>query len=444
MDVETDLARNSDPYRALGVKPFINCCSVRTIHGGSVMLPQVREAVAAASRQFVNLDELMEAAGQRIAELTGAEWGMVTCGSAAALALATAACVAGNDPIKMLRLPFTAGMANEVVMLTGQRFAYDQAVRMVGTHVIECDNDAELGTALARDTVAMVCVLGKQAAKSWLPFEELVARARARGIPILVDAASEHIERPSPWLARGADLVIYSGGKFLRGPQTSGLLLGSKPLVQAAWRNAAPHHAFGRPMKVSKEDVIGVVAALEYWVETRDRSAEDRRWRDDLDAMAAALDGTGASCTIVAPEGTIRVPSLAITWNPAEHPIGSLALRRALLDGTPRIMLSDLDAGAHSVMVEPFNLQPGEARAVGHAIAAVLRAARTAAPAAERPAINVAGRWQVTVAFLRGQRVHDLVLEQDGARALRGTQRSDQFDGAVHGQVSGTDVAMTF
>ena len=107
---------NPDPYRALGVRPFINCCSVRTMHGGSLMLPQVREAIDAASRRFVNLDELMEAAGRRIAELTGAEWGIVTCGSAAAVALGTAACVAGNDPVKMVRLPFTDGMVNRVII----------------------------------------------------------------------------------------------------------------------------------------------------------------------------------------------------------------------------------------------------------------------------------------------------------------------------------------
>ena len=118
---------NATPYLVLGVRPFINCCSVRTMHGGSLMLPQVRDAMAEASRHFVNLDELMEAAGQRLAELTGAEWGIVTCGSAAAVALGTAACVAGNDPVKMLRLPFTEGMVNHVVIPKTQRFAYDQA-----------------------------------------------------------------------------------------------------------------------------------------------------------------------------------------------------------------------------------------------------------------------------------------------------------------------------
>src|SRR3954470_20182538 len=164
----------ANPYLALGVRPFINCCSVRTMHGGSLMLPRVRAAMDAASRQFVNLDELMEAAGKRLAELTGAEWGIVTCGSAAALALATAACVAGNDPVKLLRLPFTDGMANRVVMMRGQRFAYDNAIRMVGTHIVEVAGRAELAAALD-ERVAMIAVLGKNEAEAAVRLEEIAA-----------------------------------------------------------------------------------------------------------------------------------------------------------------------------------------------------------------------------------------------------------------------------
>ena len=219
---------NANPYLVLGVRPFINCCSVRTMHGGSLMLPQVRDAMAEASRHFVNLDELMEAAGQRLAELTGAEWGIVTCGSAAAVALGTAACVAGNDPVKMLRLPFTEGMVNRVIIPKTQRFAYDQAVRMIGCPLVEIETREDLDKALA-EPVAMVVLLGKLEHLGSLRLEEIAAVVKPRGIPIMVDAASEHLERPSPWLVRGADLVVYSGGKFLRGPQTSGLLLGSKP-----------------------------------------------------------------------------------------------------------------------------------------------------------------------------------------------------------------------
>ena len=165
------MTANLDPYLALGVRPFINCCSVRTLHGGSLMLPQVRRAMDAASRAFVNLDELMEAAGRRLAELTLAEWGLVTCGSAAAVALGTAACVAGNDPVKMLRLPFTEGMVNRVIIPRSQRFAYDQAVRMVGCHIVEIDTRDELDRALA-EPVALVVLLGNR--------EHLCGRAARR------------------------------------------------------------------------------------------------------------------------------------------------------------------------------------------------------------------------------------------------------------------------
>src|SRR6185437_5483007 len=284
--------RNTNPYAALGVRPFINCASVRTAHSGSLMLPEVRAAVDQASRQFVNLDELMEGASRRIAELTGAEWGMVTCGSAAALTLATAGCVAGNDPVKILRLPDTTGWPNRVVMPKNQRFAYDQAIRAVGTHIVEVETIAELDAAL-EEPVVMFAVLGTHEAQAAVRLEDIVARARPRGIPVLVDAASEHLERPSPYLVRGADLVIYSGGKFLRGPQTSGLLLGNKRLVQAAWSNASPHQGFARGMKVSKEDVIGVLAALEVWFGQRDPAEELARWNADLAVIAGALDRPG-------------------------------------------------------------------------------------------------------------------------------------------------------
>src|SRR5204862_5370409 len=318
----------ANPYLALGVRPFINCCSVRTMHGGSLMLPEVRAAIDAASRHFVNLDELMDAAGKRIAELTGAEWGIVTCGSAAAVALGTAACVAGNDPAKMLRLPFTEGMVNRVIIPRKQRFAYDQAVRMIGCHIVEIDTRQELDKAL-EEPVALVVLLGKQEHLTSLRLEEIASVVKPRGIPIMVDAASEHLERPSPWLVRGADLVVYSGGKFLRGPQTSGLLLGSKQLVQAAWSNASPHQALGRPMKVSKEDIIGVLTAVEHWLEERDHEAEQQRWYDDLAAIGQRLGEVhGAALELIEPAGVDRVPGLRISWDRWQYPLDGLALRQ--------------------------------------------------------------------------------------------------------------------
>src|SRR6201988_1348029 len=367
---------DANPYLALGVRPFINCCSVRTMHGGSLMLPQVRAAVAEASRWFVNLDELMEAAGRRLAELTGAEWGLVTCGSAAAVALGTAACVAGNDPVKMLRLPFTDGMVNRVIIPRSQRFAYDQAVRMIGCQIIEIDTREDLDHALT-EPLAMVVLLGKKERLTSVRLEESAAVVNPRGLPIMVDAASEHLERPSPWLVRGADLVVYSGGKVLGGPQTSGLALGSKKLVQAAWSNASPHQALGRPMKVSKEDIIGVLTAVEHWFEERDHAAERQQWYDDLEVIAErvrALHGVGGE--LIEPSGVDRVPRLRVFWDRWQYPLEGLALRQQVLDGEPRIMLDDNSATENSIAIDPFQLQPGEAAQVGDASAAVRRAAR--------------------------------------------------------------------
>jgi L-seryl-tRNA(Ser) seleniumtransferase len=434
----------NDPYRALGVRPFINCCSVRTMHGGSLMLPEVRAAMDAASRQFVNLDELMEAAGRRIAELTGAEWGIVTCGSAAAVALGTAACVAGNDPVRMLRLPFTDGMVNRVIIPRKQRFAYDQAVRMIGCRIVEIDTREELDRALA-EPVAMVVLLGKQEHLSGVRLEEIAAVVKPRGIPIMVDAASEHIERPSPWLQRGADLVIYSGGKFLRGPQTSGLLLGNKRLCQAAWRNGSPHQALGRPMKVSKEDIVGVITALEVWFEARDPAAERQKWYDDCAIIAerlALIDGVRGE--ILDPEGVDRVPRLKITWDNARFPLDGVGLREIVLDGEPRVMLDDNSASANSIAVDPFQLQPGEAAQVGDAVVAALRASLTnRPPAVQASAAAIAGEWELRVDFLQGARRHRLALKQDG-RDLAGQQQSAQFAGPVEGRLDGDRVRFAF
>jgi uncharacterized pyridoxal phosphate-dependent enzyme len=437
------MSANTNPYLALGVRPFINCCSVRTMHGGSLMLPQVRGAMDAASRWFVNLDELMEAAGKRLAELTGAEWGIVTCGSAAAVALGTAACVAGNDPVKMLRLPFTEGMVNRVIIPSNQRFAYDQAVRMIGCPIVEIDTREELDRAL-EEPVAMIVLLGKQEHLTSVRLEEIAAVARPRGIPIMVDAASEHLERPSPWLVRGADLVVYSGGKFLRGPQTSGLLLGSKRLVEAAWRNASPHQALGRPMKVSKEDIVGVLTAVEYWFEERDRGAERQQWYDDCAIIAERVGRMpGALSEIIEPEGVDLVPRLRISWERALYPLDGLELRRRVLDGEPRIMLDDNSATENGIAIDPFQLQQGEAAQVGAAIAAVLRAVRRndTAPVAAAP-VEIAGAWELRVDFLQGVRVHRLEIEQSGPE-LAGHHRSDGFEGPVSGLLHGAAIELS-
>ena len=258
-------------YESIGVTPIVNCRGTYTIITGSQTLPEVKRAMEQASHAYVHMDELMEAVGQRLAELTKAEWGIVTAGCAAALTHATSACISGGDPEKMQRVPNLAGLKNEVVVPRYSRNEYDHAVRMLGVKMVEVETAAQFEAALSPRT-AMVMILSCPAAeKGELSIENTCAMARAKGVPVIVDAAAETLTIPNIHLAHGANLVAYSGGKCLRGPQAAGLLLGQKDLVRAAWINSAPHHTFGRSLKVGKEEIMGMLAALEGWFRRRSR-----------------------------------------------------------------------------------------------------------------------------------------------------------------------------
>ena len=432
---------NDNPYLRLNVRPFINCASVRTIHGGSLMRPEVKAAMQRAGAQFVNIYELMEEAGKRIGELMGCEFGIVTPGSAAAVCLGTAGAVAGNDPERISRLPYTEGMRNKVLMPKGHRFSYDHAIRMVGTTIHEFGSREELVKMLEDPSVAMICVYGLVEPGGPVKFEDMVALAKAKNVPIMVDAASEHIERPSPWLVRGADMVIYSGGKFLQAPQVTGLLLGKEKIIRAAWANASPHQGIGRPMKVSKEDIIGVVTALEYWTTERDHPGERKQWAADLDTIAKKVEKVpGVATKVRAPAGGVKVPRLIISWDRSKVPHAGLDIRQKLLDGEPRIMLDDMEATDHSVVVDPFNMVKGEAALVGDALARAL-AAKPVAVAVPAPSVKVDGRWDVTIDFGDGPATHRLELTQTDAK-LGGRHKTKFFDSDVTGTVAGDHVSV--
>jgi len=437
---------NENVYERIGVRPIINCCSVRTVHGGSLMLPQVKRAMESASRQFVHLEDLMPAVGRHIAEVMGAPAALVTCGSAAALTMGTAACVAGNDPEKIYRLPDTRGMRNKVIAPSNQRFGYDLAVRMVGVTIVEVDS-MEAYLRELDDTTAMVLLLGKMDAKGPLHLKDMIGPARERGVPIMVDAASEHPRKPDPYLSQGADLVIYSGGKYLRGPQPSGLLLGDPGLVESAWRNSSPHNAIGRPMKVGKEEMMGLVAAVDYWFTERDEAAEDARWRRDVETIVAEVNKVpGVKARLREPAGVDRVPVAHVAWDGVAVPITALALRAKLLEGDPRVMLDDLEATEYSLKVDPFGLEPGQARIVAEAMRAVLATAvagrdRPAQPAADG-ARMVAGLWDVEVLFAHGVARHTLDLTQQGG-TLSGTHATQFHAIGLTGRVDGDAVDVT-
>ncbi|MEK9766621.1 MAG: aminotransferase class V-fold PLP-dependent enzyme, partial [Thalassolituus sp.] len=259
---------------------------VYTIISGSIMLPEVREAMAEASKSYVHIEELMEAVGARIAELMQCEWALVTNGCAAALSQLTAACIAGTNADHIKQLPDTTGLKNRVLYQPGHLHAYTHAIRAVGAQLVEVDDHDALALAID-DKTAMFAFFGDRADDSNISLEDVVAICHRKNIPVLVDAAAERPNVPNVYLKAGADMVAYSGGKCLRGPQSAGLVLGRKDLLQAAFANGAPHHSIGRAMKAGKEEIMGLLAAVEKWVE-RDHDAEWREWERRLDLIADA------------------------------------------------------------------------------------------------------------------------------------------------------------
>src|SRR5258705_2607414 len=305
-----------DIYQSIAVRPLINARGASTILSGYTMLPEVRAAMAAASQHYVHLDELAEAIGARLATLTGAEWGLVTNGCSAALTHATAACVAGGNPDLHIRIPNLNGFAkDEVVIPKHSRNVYDAALRGVGVRVIEVTTPAELEAALGPRTALIYILASPEADESALPTKLVASIAQPRGVPVLVDAAAEILTVPNVHLQNGATLVGYSGGKCLRGPQASGMLLRRKDLVKAAWVHSAPHHGYSRGYKVGKEEAIGMLMAVEMWMK-RDHDAEWKTWTSWLEFVrkrhspndwATAKDGQ--------PKGRSNPnPSLAGCW----------------------------------------------------------------------------------------------------------------------------------
>ena len=274
-----------DMYRSLGLKPIINCATTYTRIGGSVMAPHVAQAMADAAGCFVSIPDLQEALGKRLAELTRNESAYVSNGAAAGLALSIAACVTGDDPSLMARLPNNLdGMKNEVIVHRTQRNWYDIAVRQVGVKLIEIGHIMEtapweLDAAINEKTAAVVYFAGTHLNRNTLPLEFVVERAHARGVPVIVDAAAQTPPISNLWhFTRecGADIAIFSGGKYLAGPQNSGLVVGSDAIIKNMRVNGPPNQRIGRAMKTSKESMMGLLAAVEHALS----QDEAKLWQD--------------------------------------------------------------------------------------------------------------------------------------------------------------------
>ena len=436
-------------FTHIGVRPLINGRGTYTIISGSRSLPEVKQAMFEASHYYVQMDEMMDGIGAELGKLMGAEWGIVTNGAEAAICLATIACVAGANVEKAQALPYVKAK-DQVIIPKYSRNPYDLGVRMVGVEIVEVGTAEELHAKISSRTAMIYVMSGPEAEKGPLSIASLCAVAKANKIPILVDAAAEEPLNPNIHLAKGATLVCYSGGKCLRGPQSSGILLGDKALCKAAYYQAAPHHCYGRALKCSKEESMGLLAAVRQWYK-RDHAAEQHMWRGWMQTIEARLKVLpSTSFEYLEPEDlSNKATRLRVKWDAKVLGITGPELVAKLDAGTPRILI-DAGAGrrpdqmASSVTIMPYMMHLGEDRIIADAMHAILSnpghfenpVVPGGAPAA------IAGDWVVTVEYMLGRGEQKFAIEQSSGY-VTGMHHGEIYSGKLRGRVRGEQVELS-
>jgi len=340
------LAANTRPnnfYRQLGIRPVINFRGTHTVIGASKEWPELHEAMAEASRQFVVLDELQDKVGERLAHLIGCEDAMVTTGAAGAITVGTCACLTGSDSEKIRRLPDLAGMKSEVIIQKVHRNGYDHAVRNTGVRIVEVENKDQLVQAMNERTAMMYFLGGSSgdwAYETPVSLEACLEVGKKAGVPIMVDAANmlppwDNISRLG---ALGTDLICISGGKHMRGPQCSGILAGRKDLVRAARLNSNPHSdSLGRPLKVGREEIVGVWLAAEKYAKL-DFSALDRQSFEQAEYLTRELKRIpGLEISYAPHDRTRRVHRVVVQWDEQKMDLTAAQCEQQLMEGEPRI-----------------------------------------------------------------------------------------------------------
>ena len=434
-------------YRAMGVEPIINCRGSYTIIGGSIKRPKVKLALEAASTNFVQLDELAEAVGKRLAELTKSEWGMVSSGCAAGVKHITAACVTGGSPERLIRIPDLTGFEKtEVIIPRYSRQHYDHAVRNIGVKIITVSTPEELEKAINSKTAMIYLTSGTPGAASDtgqpLSLEVIASIAKPKNIPILMDAAAESLTIPPYHLKRGADIVAYSGGKTIRGPQSAGLMLGNKNILLAAWQASAPHHGPGRDNKLDRDEILGMVAAVEDWLE-RDHEGEWKRWLSWLEVISKKVTQiNGISTKVIEPVNlNNKYPVLHIIWDPEKFYVTGYEIAEEVGRNKPRIALGNRDEpdGTTSIQITPGHMQAGEEKIVADRLFEVLSKKRSPKPEMKTPATNLSGRWDVEVHYALSTSQHSFTIEQDG-NWIQGTHKGDMDTKNMVGTIDGDEV----
>ena len=388
------LPSQENVYTRLGVKTVINCRGTWTYLSGSLQFPEVRAAQTEASHHFVNMVELQNAAGRKLAELTGAESGMITSGAAGSMAASAAACMAGTDPAKIWQLPDTTGMRHQVIM-AGGRSAFDSAIRLTGANLVLVESPEEIANAI-NDKTAMIYTtdLGDKLAKQ-------LAIAKAHSIPMLLDDAAgiPPADNLKLYAQMKIDLYTFSGGKGLQGPQCSGVLLGRKDLIEAAMRNSAPWEgAVCRAMKVGKEEVIGALTAVETWLKIDPKKLYDE-WNARVDRIAKLVETVpGVTTSVYIPDDGNRYPTLKVSWDEAVWGYSITDCVQQLRGGDPVIEVLGADNPSlvpavregiqkakptrkerqrvNHIELVSMTIQPGEEMIVGQRLRELLSAAR--------------------------------------------------------------------
>jgi D-glucosaminate-6-phosphate ammonia-lyase len=359
-----------DIYDELDVRKIINGYATLTSLGGSIMPAEVVAAMAEASRYFVRIDELQEKAGAKIAEWTHNQAAYISCGAAAGIALSTAACITGLDEAKCARLPFSEGMQNEIIVHRCAGDEYNFTVRQAGGKVISIGSEqgaglADLESAINPMTAAILVYYKEQRMQGQVPLEQQIEIGKRHGVPLIVDAAAQIPPVNNLWrfTEMGADLVIFSGGKGLCGPQSSGLVLGRRDLIEACKLNACPRGYTGRPMKVGKEEIVGLLTAVRRYLDL-DHMQEIRTYEEQVAFILAAFAG---AVHIQARRGFPSeagqpMPRAELTLDEAGLGITRDELLKRLYEGTPAVSLAP--AGEHGLYINPQTLRPGEEKII--------------------------------------------------------------------------------
>lgn len=451
-----ELKAGAQVYQSIGVEPVINCRGTFTIIGASTLVPEAKEAMQYAGNYYVQLDELAMGVGKRLAELSGAEWGVVSSGCAGGMKLVTIASVTGGNPEKLVRVPNLSGFEkNEVIVPRSSRNVYDHAVRAAGVTIITVNTQEELEAAINPRTAMIYMMPGDPDDSGPLSVKAISAAAKAKGVPVLVDAAAEALTlKPNVHLANGATVVAYSGGKAIRGPQSAGLLLGDKKLLMAAWQASAPHHGPARDNKVGKEEQIGMLAAVEAWTK-RDHPKEELMWTSYLENIAKRASAIeGVTTNIRQPQGLDnRTPNLTISWDPNKFNATGSDISTYLSTTKPRIAMSAGNTAGRGtsatgstapttyISISAWMMQPGDDKIVGERIFAALNMKRPAlVETMAAPSADLKGRWDVTVDYFNEKSAHKFIIESQDGNYMKGSHQGTFTTNELVGTIEGSEV----